>query len=146
MEDTFGKVVAIFLCVIQMFFIPLYLYSENTKKVEQTYIISEITYNVDNFRNTGMIDDVQYNNMCQRLFSLSGNYNIIVTHCTHREDESSGEIKYFDIMFYNENIEEKLEENGLYYMNKNDYLCVYVEDKKGNMIACYGGSIKNEAY
>lgn len=146
MEDTFGKVVAIFLCAIQMFMIPLYLYNENVKRAEQTYIVSEITYNVDNFRNTGMIDEVQYNNMCQRLFLLSGNYKIIVTHCTHREDESSEKINYFDIMYYNENIEEKLEENGVYYMKKNDYLCIYVEDKKGNTIACYGGSVKNEAY
>lgn len=146
MEDTFGKIVAIFLCVIQMFFIPLYLYSENAKRVEQTYILSEITYNVDNYRNTGIIEDEQYNNMRQRIFSLNGNYNIYITHCTYSQNESEGNVLYYDVMNYNSNVEQVLEENSLYYMNKNDYISICVEDKTGKVIACYGGAIKNEAY
>ncbi len=146
MEDSFGKVVAIFICAVQMFLIPVYLYTENVNRLEQTYIISEIIYNVDNFRNTGIIDKEQYNNMCNRIYSLSGNYNISITHCTHTYDEESQKPQYFNVMYYKSSIEESLENTGVYYLNKNDYLNIYIEDKEGNLVGCYGGSVKNEAY
>ena len=44
MEDTFGKIVAILICVAQMFIIPMYLYDKCAEVVEQCYIISEITF------------------------------------------------------------------------------------------------------
>ncbi len=146
MEDTFGKIIAIFICVSQMFFIPLYIYKENIMRMEQTYIISEITYHVDGFRNTGMIDEQQYNNMRNRIFALSGGYDISITHCTHLDtkEESSGE--YYNEIYYENNIEAELEIEGIYYMNKNDYINIYVYDKNNNVIGCYGGSVKNEAY
>lgn len=146
MEDTFGKIVAIFICVMQMFFIPLYVYSENIRRVEQTYIISEITYNVDNFRNTGIIDGEQYNNMRNRIYSMSKHYEINVTHCTHNEEISGSSGQYFNMVFYQGNIEDTLEDEGVYYLKKNDYINVYIEDANGNIVGCYGGSVKNEAY
>ena len=146
MEDSFGKIVAIFICVIQMFFIPLHLYRENIGRLEQTYILSEITYNVDNFRNTGMIDEEQYNNMRDKIYGLSGGYNIKFTHCTHTADEENDKIVYFNVMYYEGDIEEELDKVGIYYLDKNDYIKILVEDKKGNVIGCYGGSVKNEAY
>ncbi len=146
MEDTFGKIVAIFICVAQMFFIPLYIYNENMMRMEQTYIISEITYNVDNFRNTGIIDEEQYDNMRNKIFSLSGKYDIKITHCTHNEGENDEEAKYFNTMYYEGDIEAELEASGVYYLSKSDYINIYVSDKDGNVIGCYGGSVKNEAY
>lgn len=144
MEDTFGKVVAIFLCVLQLFFIPLYVYRENVKQVEQTYLLSEITYNVDNFRNTGIIEESQYNNMRSRIYALSGNYKIKLVHCTHTMGEE-GKV-FYDTMFFESDIEDELEKNSVYYLEKSDYLNVYIEDKNGNLMGCYGGAVKNEAY
>ncbi len=138
MEDSFGKVIAIILCAIQMFIIPLYWYQDNIKRLEQTYIISEITYNVDNFRNTGIIDETQYNNMRDRIYSLSGSYDIKITHCVFEDD-----IEY---MYFEGDIEDRLEDEGIYYLSKDDYINIYINDKSGNVVGCYGGSVKNEAY
>ncbi len=153
MEDTFGKVVAIFICVVQMFLIPVYLYDKNMERVEQNYIISEITYYVDAFRNTGIIEKEQYNNMRDKIFSLSQGYNINITHCTHEDIVVSEEVdsnriseQYFNSMHYGGSIENELYSNGVYYLKIYDYICVCVEDKNGYVVGCYGGSVKNEAY
>lgn len=138
MEDSFGKVVAIILCAIQMFIIPLFWYNQNVERLEQTYIISEITYNIDNFRNTGIIDESQYNNMRDRIYSLSKGYDISMVHCVYEDG--------MDTMHFESDIENELEENGVYYLDKYDYINIYVRDKSGNTIGCYGGSVKNEAY
>jgi len=146
MEDTFGKVVAIFICVFQMFLIPLYLYDKNMERVEQTYILSEITYYVDNFRNTGIIEQEQYENMRSRIYSLSGGYDINVTHCTYEEDKQIESGESLNATYYESNIEEELSRNGIYYLRQNDYINVYVENDKGGIVGFYGGSVKNEAY
>ena len=144
MEDTFGKVVAILLCAIQMFVIPVYLYKENVKRLEQNFIMAEITYNVDNFRNTGMIDSSIYNSMRDNIFSLSNGYNIRIMHSCKEEDTTSD--LYYNVTNFEKYIEEKLEEDGIYYLEKNDYISIYVEDKTGKIVYRYGGSVKNEAY
>lgn len=144
MEDTFGKVVSILICAVQMFLIPAYWYNDSVERMEQSYIMSEITYNVDDFRNTGIISAERYESMLNRIYSLSGSYNVKVIHCTHALESESGE--YFDTINYKDAIEKALEEKGVYYLNKNDYLNIYVESKKGDVKYCYGGSVKNEAY
>lgn len=138
MEDTFGKVVAILLCAIQIFVIPVYLYSENAKRLEQNYIMAEITYNVDNFRNTGMIDSDVYNSMRNRIFSLSNGYNIKIIHSSKEKEASD--------VYYEEYIEDELEQSGIYYLEKSDYINIWVEDKNGNIVYRYGGTVKNETY
>lgn len=143
MEDTFGKVVAILLCAIQMFVIPVYLYSENAKRLEQNYIMAEITYNVDNFRNTGMIDSDVYNSMRNRIFSLSNGYNVKIIHSSKENGESA---TYYNDTYYENHIEDELEQSGIYYLEKSDYINIWVEDKSGNIVYRYGGTVKNEAY
>lgn len=146
MEDIFGKIVAVFLCVTQLFLLPVYLYGENLKRAEQTYIIAEITYYVDNVRNTGIIDEKQYNNMRDKIYSLGQKYSINIIHSTHIADKEGDRAIYFNDMQYEEQIENALDDNGVYYLEKNDYFYIQVDDKAGNMVACYGGSVKNEAY
>ncbi len=144
MEDTFGKVVAILICAVQMFIIPAYWYSQSVDRMEQSYIMAEITHNVDNFRNTGMISAKQYEDMKGRIYSLAGSYDISIIHYVSSTQENAD--SYFDTVWYEDYVEECMETDGVYYLGKNDYINITVKSKNEEVKYCYGGSVKNEAY
>lgn len=143
MGEAYGTVVAIMLSVYMMFILPLNNMLYENEKLEQMYIVNEITYFVEQVRNTGCIDENMYLSLERNITGLNNRYNIMITHYNSIYNEDESEIIYFGEENYLWNIKEVLEETGIYRMSKNEYIKVSVSDGE-SMVACYGGSIKNE--
>lgn len=143
MGEAYGTVAAIMLSVYMMFIMPLNNMLYENEKLEQMYIVNEITYFVEQVRNTGCIDKNMYLSLEKKITGLSNRYNIMITHYKSIYNEDKSEIIYFGEENYLWNIKEVLENGDTYNMSKNDYIKVSVSDGD-SMTACYGGSIKNE--
>ena len=57
MGEAYGTVAAIFLSAYLMFIMPLNNMIYESEKLEQMYVLNEITYFVESVRNTGCISD-----------------------------------------------------------------------------------------
>ncbi len=145
MGETYGTVVAIMLSAYMMFILPLNGMIYENEKLEQMYIANEITYFVEQVRNTGCIDEDMYMALEKRISAMNNSYNIMITHFRSIYNEDNSKILYFKEENYLWNIKEVLERDGIYYLSKNEYIKVMVSDDDG-VKACYGGSIKNESY
>ena len=143
MGEAYGTVVAIMLSVYMMFILPLKNMLYENEKLEQMYIVNEITYFVEQARNTGCIDKSMYLTLEKNITGLNNRYNIMITHYKSIYNEDESEIIYFGEENYLWNIKEVLEENDIYNMSKNEYIKVSVSDGE-SMVACYGGGIKSE--
>lgn len=143
MGEAYGTVAAIMLSVYMMFILPLNNMLYENEKLEQMYIVNEITYFTEQVRNTGCIDENMYLSLERKITGLNNRYNIMITHYKSIYNEDKSEIIYFGEESYLCNIKEVLKEGNTYYMKKNEYIKVSVSDDDG-MVACYGGSIKNE--
>ena len=142
MGEAYGTVTAIMLSVYMMFILPLNGMMYENEKLEQMYIVNEITYFVEQARNTGCIDKSMYHSLEKNISGLNKRYNIMITHYKSIYNEDKSEIIYFGEENYLWNIKEVLEEKNTYNMSKNEYIKVAVSDGE-NMIACYGGGIKS---
>lgn len=145
MGETYGTVVAIMLSAYMMFILPLNGMIYENEKLEQMYIANEITYFVEQVRNTGCIDEDMYMALEKRISAMNNSCNIMITHFRSIYNEDNSKILYFKEENYLWNIKEVLERDGIYYLSKNEYIKVMVSDDDG-VKACYGGSIKNESY
>lgn len=143
MGEAYGTIVAIMISVYMMFIMPLNNMIYENEKLEQMYIVNEITYFVENVRNTGNISEDMYIGLTDKLVSMNSLYNIGITHYKNIYNEDGSEILYFEEEKYLYDIEDELQQNGIYYLKKNEYIKITVT-KGDNMVACYGGSIKNE--
>lgn len=142
MGEAYGTVVAIMLSVYMMFILPLNNMLYENEKLEQMYIVNEITYFVEQARNTGCIDKSMYLTLKKNITGLNNRYNIMITHYKSIYNEDESEIIYFGEENYLWNIKEILEKNDIYNMSKNEYIKVSVSDGE-SMVACYGGGIKS---
>lgn len=146
MSDAFSKITSILLCVCMMFIIPVFYMSEEADRIKQTRIIEEVTEFVDGVRNTGILSREDYSRLEKVLFSLGGGYRIEFVHSFHDYDESGEEVQYFIAENHTAQIMEQFEAGQEYYLSQYDYLRVVIKDRDDNVIAWYGGSVKDEAY
>jgi len=145
MSDAFSKITAILLCVFMMFIIPVFYMREESERLKQTYILAEVTSFVDGVRNTGILGREDYGKLEQEIFAMGGGYNIELEHSKHIHSETGEEVEYFIDRYYTEQILEHFALDEEYKMSKNDYIKIVVYDRKGNVIAWYGGSVRYEA-
>ena len=143
MGEAYGTVVAIMLSAYMMFIMPLNNMLYENEKLEQMYIVNEITYFVEQVRNTGSIDESMYLTLEKNITGLNNRYNIMITHYKSIYNEDKSEIIYFGEENYLWNIKEILEKNDIYHMSQNEYIKVSVSGGE-SMVACYGGGIKSE--
>ncbi len=143
MGETYGTVVAIMLSAYLMFIMPLNNMIYENRKLEQIYVVNEITYFVESIRNTGTISEQMYLELIDKISSLNEVYDIRITHYKNIYNEDKSEVLYFEEACYLEDIKEELEINKKYCFGKNEYVKITVMNDE-TMIACYGGSIKTE--
>lgn len=143
MGEAYGTVAAIFLGVYIMFIMPLNNMIYENEKLEQMYIVNEITYFAERVRNTGCISEDMYFQLTDKISSLNNVYDIEITHYKNIYNEDKSRILYFEKAEYLQNIKEVLCKSGVYCFNKNEYIKVTVM-QGDNVVACYGGSIKSE--
>ena len=68
------------LSAYMMFILPLNGMIYENEKLEQMYIANEITYFVEQVRNTGCIDEDMYMALEKRISAMNNSYNIMITH------------------------------------------------------------------
>ncbi len=146
MSDAFSKIVAILLCVVMMYIVPVFYMREEADRFRQTYILDNVTYFVDGVRNTGILSSDDYDRLKNQLGSVGQIYMIELEHSVYNTDVASDDEYYFVSEHYTKQVLDELQKNNQYYLSKNDYLKLIVKDVDGNVIAWYGGSVKYEAY
>lgn len=127
MNDVFGKVFAILLCIWLMFLYPLQETKKESIKLEKMYLYQETVRFVDNIRNTGIIDSRDMEKYMQKVHSMNQKYQIQISY-------------YSDSM--QQDVLEILKSSDVCQMSYRDFLKIILEDTDGNLVVCYGGSVK----
>lgn len=142
MTESYSIVVSIIISIYLMFIAPLNSMMNENRKIEQMYIVNEITYFVENIRNTGKITSDMFIGLENRLSSLTNLYELEITHYINIYNEDKSQILYFEECNYLWEIKEELEKNEVYDLKRNEYIKVIVKSDE-KMIGSYGGSIKS---
>lgn len=150
MNDILGKVFSILLCAWLMFLYPLSMAKEENRQIERMYLYQETVRFLDNVCNTGVIADQDMENYMGKISRMNTLYQIAITH-ERLTDRKEDEIKPEETEIENGNIFqihnqkeifELLKEQQEYQLNYNDFIKIVIYNPQGNMVVCYGGSIK----
>lgn len=134
MDDFFGRMVAIFVLVIAIVFLPICALAIKQENTTRSMIETYVTEFVDNARTTGKITAEEYEKcyrnvlMCQDFCSLS------ITHSSRMYSSSAdGSVAYY-ADFVTKDILDAIYNNGDeihdYELRNGDYLTVLVKNEK----------------
>lgn len=143
MENAFGRVISVFLLVVAAFIVPIIIDFKKVDFLREMTIMSDTIHLVDSVCNTGALTDSQLRIYMDKLGRLGAIYDVAMEHRVVKEHQ--GEMVNVDS--YNEQIMESIGENGRYDFGMGDYfkVVVYEMQQQGkNVVAYYGGTIKNE--
>lgn len=147
MENAFGSIISIMLCVVIMFFIPFKYAEKRTEYMQQLYVTEKTVEFVDSVRNTGKITKDMLELYKRQIDGIQGRLQIKMTHVVHGV---SGAIQT-DTEYDMNDIEHVVYDNNQDYgFRKEQYFKVLVTktDKYQNtaVVCTYGGYIRNETY
>lgn len=154
MENTFGKIIAIFILVTMLFIIPIKYGIEKSEALEEMYVSTKTIELVDSVRNTGFITKNMYDQYLQSICRMNRIYEVHMEHVVYEAPPTDWLIGgtppagiFLKTYYYNEEIESKIYGGEVYQFKIEDYFKIQVYDKTGLcMVSYYGGYIKNEAY
>lgn len=162
MTDSFGKVTAIFLAAILMFYIPLLFYFQRQESIHQIYILTETVYLTDSVRNTGRLTKSMYEEFIKKLQATDNLYEIKLERTRFSYRNPDGSYIEQEDHFYTEELLKEIYEKDEYLFKQGDFLRISVIKKKEGigdklfhiltgrsvleqqMVAYYGGTIKYE--
>ena len=82
MNDTFGKIVSIWIGCVFLFLLPISFYAKEQEQMERLFLLTETTYFVDSVRNTGVLTDSMLEKFEKKLSLLSCLYRIEMEHAS----------------------------------------------------------------
>lgn len=116
-SDSFGKVVAIIITVLAIFFVPLLIITMKMDNTSQAAIETAVVKFVDNVRTTGKITAGAYESLCETIDSYQECCNIKLEHSSRVVSNDNGKVTEF-----------------YYDYNKNDILdYIYKSDAQKNI-------------
>ena len=158
MNDILGRVFSVLLCAWLMFFYPLNAAKEEIRQLDRMYLYPETVRFLDNICNTGIISDRDMQNYLDKINRMNTLYEVKITHesLTNETTENKKEDETADMLqkatetkntvffqtYTQTEIFEQLKEQLQYRMNYHDFIKIVLYNAQGNMIVCYGGSIK----
>lgn len=155
MNDSLGKMVAIFVAVCLFFGVPFVAMQERMKSAAQMYLLSEETDFVDSICNTGVLTLEMYEQFMWAIAKLPGRYEVEILQEQKELVLENGKVSYVSRYYDTDEILEEIRYGGNHYFYRNDYLRVCITQKEGGiwipgsvdrtMNVFYGGTIKNEA-
>ena len=165
MSDTFGKIIGFMLASVLLFIVPLTFYAGRQQNLSQLYIINDSIQLVESIKNTGVLTDDIYRGFEVNVFKLGGKYKIELsrTHFEYDMDDT-GDYVEREETYYTSQLMEEMEVNGRIEFAVGDYVYIRVSRKEKGLIekigscfmnyalpesevlAFYGGYIKNESY
>lgn len=134
LEEIFSKVIAIVLGSIMLFIVPIRLMNQRQQNINQTYVLTEAMCMVDSVCNKGIIYEDTYLELLNKTEKTG---EILKLELEHYSGESGN---------YTKQILSELEENGDYKMKRGDLFKIKIFDNNNNILAFYGGYIKDEDY
>lgn len=162
MNDTFGKIISIWIGAVLLFLLPISFYSGEQERMEKLFILTETTYFVDSVRNTGRLTTSMLEEFEKKFSVLSGLYQVEMEHARLIYTKPQENYVLEQDCYYTKQIREQLELEGEYRFFQGDFFKVsVVEVKKGigkriqnifleqkgiqeGIIAYYGGMIRCE--
>lgn len=134
LEEVFSKVVAILLGCILMFILPVKIIYERQENLCQTYVLTESIALIDSVCNKGIIYEDVYQSFLKNISNTGKILKVEFEHYSEGEGQ------------YTKKILDDLENSGGYKMSIGDLIKLKIFDSKGNIVAFYGGYIKDEDY
>ena len=145
MSDTFITVMVVILVVGLMLVAPFVITTNQNEKVTQTTVDTLVANFVNTAAKEGKISSENYDSFIQELYATGNSYNVEleVQHFDEnpgkkgRNQKVLGENIYYSV--YKNEIETEIKDNGVYKLNKGDYVLAKVE----NTNVTIGTQIKN---
>lgn len=132
MNDTFGKIVSIWIGCVLFFLLPVSFYAGEQERLEKQFILTETACFVDSVRNTGRLTDSMLEEFERKLVALSGLYQVKLEHACNVYASLQDHYSLEQDCYYTKQIREKLEQDGEYFFCQGDFFKVSVmEQKKG---------------
>ena len=131
MSDSFSKIIAIFIASVMMFIVPVRITKARREEFNQTYVLSETMYLVDNVRNTGILSEEMYKAYTDKITGVINNSRI----------ELISSDSDFSEYIFNQDIYHAFDTVGKIELDRYDYFKIIVYEQD-NPIAYYGGRVK----
>lgn len=141
MGDIWGRMLGILLAVSLLFLLPVLYFAERQETVEQLYLITETADFVDTVRMTGRLTRENYENFQSKLNGLPEMYEIKMTGRHQRIELSSQMLYLHNEEFYEQQIEEQLEQEGNYCFSEGDFFRVELIKKTSGLFEKIRGFI-----
>lgn len=136
MSDTLITIIAIALSAILMFVFPLMTMADRTDDVAQLTVQAATTEFVDESRESGKITQANYDKFLETITSTGNTYDVEMTvqvkdknlgkKTSQAQPDKIGENVYYSI--YTSQIEEDMEDDGIYYCKEGDIITVSVKN------------------
>lgn len=145
--DSLGKIVAMLLCIVFLFFMPIVNYSQRVDTLMTTKAQSVVSDFVAEIQREGFLTDTMYARFIENLDSTGNVYNVQIVHRhliidpkylsnTTDSVETTLTSEYYSET-YTDSIIASLYENtpGIYNFSTNDYVTVTVSNKNYTLSA-----------
>lgn len=130
MNDTFGKIISLWIGCVLLFLLPLSFYAGEQDRMEKLFLLTETSYFVDSVRNTGRLTDTMLERFENTISSLSGLYQIEMEHASVLYGKSQENYDFILDCYYTKQIREQLESEGEYLFFQGDFFKVSIIEKK----------------
>lgn len=136
MQDTVISIIAIFLAAILMFVFPLMSTADRSDDISQQAVQTATTEFVDNIRSTGKITQDKYNSFASKIIQTGNSFDIemeakILDENSRKKTGQTSSTKVGENQYYSEytsQIEETLNNNGVYVLKEGDIISVTVKN------------------
>lgn len=143
MQDSIGKIFAVFLAVAILFVYPIINMYEQQDISNRQYVMTETAKFVDSIRNIGYITPNMYREYSQSLSATNNLYKIEMEHShrvydpvfddptditTYHDDYNTYFMGYFSDEILDVLFPESGGEGGKYYMSEGDYILVKISN------------------
>ncbi len=139
MNDTFGKILSIWIGCVLLFLLPISFYAGEQDRMEKLYLLTETSYFVDSVRNTGILTTAALEQFEKKLSLLSGLYQIEMEHASSIYTKPQKEYTIQLDCYYTKQILEQLKTTGEYRFFQGDFFKVSIVERKNG----FGKRIQN---
>lgn len=136
MSDTLMAIIGIFVAVILMFILPLTIMANKNDEIAQTVVQVAVSDFVDTVTKQGKITEKDYDTLIQKISATGNTFDVQIEAqilddnprraTTAVSSSQTGEYKYYSV--YTNTILEKISEEGVYELKKDDYIVVSVKN------------------
>ncbi|MBE5940048.1 MAG: hypothetical protein E7266_06590 [Lachnospiraceae bacterium] len=130
MNNAFGNIIGFILLAVMLFVVPVRIKSEERRITEKMYLYTELTQLCEQVKNTGVLTDYTYENLCRMTGNILSVYKVEIWSLN-----GDGSITVSD------EITDCLENNGKFTFKQGDFIRIVIKAKDEVKAYC-GGMVK----